>query len=104
MASIAAGRNRVTTRVAGYPVETRAGDVMVQEKTSPATTTALLRLYGAHNWDCAGVIRFISRSRCVAHQRNPQLCYLESLVAQHSRPSTADRKSTRLNYSHQITS
>ena len=39
MASIAAGRNRVTTRVAGYPVETRAGDVMVQEKTSPATAT-----------------------------------------------------------------
>ena len=36
---------------------------------------ALLRsINGAHNWDCAGVIRFISRSRCVAHQCNPQLC------------------------------
>ena len=27
----------------------------------------------AHNWDCTGVIRFISRSRCVARQCNPQL-------------------------------
>ena len=33
----------------------------------------LLSIKGAHNWDCTGVIRFISRSRCEAHQCNPQL-------------------------------
>ena len=54
--------------------------------SAPATTTIqqplndaqmlaawLLSIKGAHNWDCTGVIRFISRSRCAAHQCNPQL-------------------------------
>ena len=53
-------------------------------------STALLRLYGAHNWDCVGVIRSISRSRCEAHQCNPQLCYRESLVTQQN-PAASQR-------------